>query len=515
MYYIILVTIVAVIAILSIILGKIYKKRKVFLTGILIFLILSVFVFLGTIYYIEAEEENLSNQSGEYKDVKLQVPDRIIYKKGRSQYYIITSENDKFSLIYSDIYDNVKSVKDGKVLTEEEINKIKDEGSFIEFDYNLNSKNYIFPLDEKDIGMIRMFTDSGQIQLNYLKDKDKIRWKLNSVVRDLKSYTFEKNRSYTSENIIKEIPDNIDIKEKTAGVYQTIVTTEARYNEIVQILGFKDAPKLTSTDFPEQKVIITISNHDIDSITENVGNIKYKFKNKIDGYKVNILIASPVTNVNCIYCEVEYDENEFKTEITETTDDTNSTEISYPLEVQGIITNISGNKIEVGYDSEVTSSIIYLKDGAIIKEYNNPNQLTITDLKIGDSIYAIGDEIDGNTVKEIEVEEINIYKKENIKKQVEYYIKDGYRRDGHGIVDKYINEDGTGIIIVALNLGNFIYPIRLKVDKNTETYLGMGYHLQSNYGYVLNEMCDITLDTKILDIDDIRGTVKMIEYIAD
>ncbi len=84
MYYIILVTIVAVIAILSIILGKIYKKRKVFLTGILIFLILSVFVFLGTIYYIEAEEENLSNQSGEYKDVKLQVPDRIIYKKGEA-----------------------------------------------------------------------------------------------------------------------------------------------------------------------------------------------------------------------------------------------------------------------------------------------------------------------------------------------------------------------------------------------------------------------------------------------
>ena len=43
----------------------------------------------------------------------------------------------------------------------------------------------------------------------------------------------------------------------------------------------------------------------------------------------------------------------------------------------------------------------------------------------------------------------------------------------------------------------------------------MGYHIQSDYGYVLHEMCDITLDTKITDIDNITGTVKIIEYIAD
>lgn len=514
MYLIILATIVAVISILSIILGKIYKKRKVFLTGILVFLILSVFIFLGTIYYIQAEREELKNQSSEYKNVKIQVPDRIIYKKESKEYYVITSTNEKFSLIYSDIYNSINSVKEGKVLTEEEINKIKDAGSFIEFDYNTNSKNYIFPLDEKNIGMIKMFTDSGQIQLNNLKNKNKIRWKLNTIVRSLGSYKFEKNRSYTSENIIKEIPKDLNVKEKRYGIYQEVVLTEARYNEILQKIGFKDAPKLTDMDFLKQNVIITISDHDIDYIKENIGNIKYKFKNKIEGYKVNILIVSPVINTNCIYYEVEYDANEFE---TETIDNTNSSEVTYPLEIKGIITNISENKIEVGYDSEVTSNIIYLKNGATIKEYSNPNQLKITDLKIGDSVYAIGDEIGtkGDIVKEIEAEEINICKKEMVKREVENYIKDGYRIDGYGIVDKYVNEDGTGIIIVAMNFGNFIYPIRLKVDKNTETYLGMGAHLQSNYGYILHEICDITLDTKITDIDDIKGTVKMIEYIAD
>mgnify|MGYP007046665088 CR=1 FL=1 len=43
----------------------------------------------------------------------------------------------------------------------------------------------------------------------------------------------------------------------------------------------------------------------------------------------------------------------------------------------------------------------------------------------------------------------------------------------------------------------------------------MGRHLQSNYGYHKHEICDITLDEKISDIDNIKGIAKMIEYIAD
>ena len=43
----------------------------------------------------------------------------------------------------------------------------------------------------------------------------------------------------------------------------------------------------------------------------------------------------------------------------------------------------------------------------------------------------------------------------------------------------------------------------------------MNIHIQSNYGYQLHELCNITLDNKIIDIDNIEGYVKMIEYIAD
>ena len=105
-------------------------------------------------------------------------------------------------------------------------------------------------------------------------------------------------------------------------------------------------------------------------------------------------------------------------------------------------------------------------------------------------------------------------KREN-KSEVGKYLIDTYRVDTNGISYYDVDSDGNGFIIVNYTYEDFIYPIKLNVNSETETFLGMGYHLQSHYGYVLYEMCDITLDTKITDIDNINGVVKTIEYIAD
>ena len=104
---------------------------------------------------------------------------------------------------------------------------------------------------------------------------------------------------------------------------------------------------------------------------------------------------------------------------------------------------------------------------------------------------------------------------ERAKEEAQRYLKDTYRIDGMSIEEINVDSDGNGYIIVEYNYENSVYPIKLNVNSQTETFLGMGYHLESNYGYVLHEMCNITLDTKITDIDNIEGLVKTIEYIAD
>ena len=137
-------------------------------------------------------------------------------------------------------------------------------------------------------------------------------------------------------------------------------------------------------------------------------------------------------------------------------------------------------------------------------------------MEIGDCIYIEGHKVSSdNDLEKIEANMIQICKKQTIKKEIEKYLKDTYRIDGMSIKHVNVANTGKGYIILVINYEDFIYPIKLNVNSDTETYLGMGYHLQSNYGYILHEMNDITLDTKITDIDNVQGYVKIIEYIAD
>ena len=145
-------------------------------------------------------------------------------------------------------------------------------------------------------------------------------------------------------------------------------------------------------------------------------------------------------------------------------------------------------------------------DNTQIKDYETKKTVKIEDLHIGDSIYVEGEQ----NKNIIDANKIQSCSKQKIKEEVSKYLKDTYRVDGLGI--EYV---GDGYIIVEVSYENFIYPLKINVNSQTETFLGMGYHIQSNYGYVLHEMCNITLDTKITDIDNIQGFAKTIEYIAD
>lgn len=120
-----------------------------------------------------------------------------------------------------------------------------------------------------------------------------------------------------------------------------------------------------------------------------------------------------------------------------------------------------------------------------------------------------------DNLEAIKASQIEILKKEKAKQEIGKFLNNTYRVDGMSIAYVDVNFNGNGYIIVECSFDKFNYPIKLNVDSNTETYLGMSYHLQSNYGYILHEICDITLKDKIVDVDNITGTVKSIEYIAD
>lgn len=153
-----------IIGLILVLLGGILKKKRALIIGICILLLLVISAFCVYIYKLEKNNEELELQNiGVLEDnTKLPIPDRIIYKDSNNKYAIINLETNQFVKIYSEIYNRMDNTIEGKVLKDSEIEQMGNEGSFIEFDYNTKSKNYIFMLDEKDSGIIKRLTEGGR-----------------------------------------------------------------------------------------------------------------------------------------------------------------------------------------------------------------------------------------------------------------------------------------------------------------------------------------------------------------
>ena len=365
--YFIITIICFIISILVTAIGKLQKNKKMLITGKCLILLLSIGLILFAIYKVEKNQEKQGELGQVGQNLTLQQPDRIIYKNKNGDYYIIQDGTKAYSKIYSELYNRTYNPIEGKVYSENEIAELENKGSFVEFDYNTKSKNFIFMLEESEIGIIRRFTDSGQVIKTSLDDVKGLTAKLDSKTKEMTKYSFDKNNSYTSENALKELPTNVDIELKQSGiyqnnVYQTVIEYgEDKYKNLLKQLNFKSNNQLKDVDFEKENVIITISKYDINEIKQNIGNIKYELGNTRSDYQVNVLIVSKVVNTNCIY--LENASNEQTTSISE------NTQIN--VTSSGIITNIENNKIQIGYDSQIITANVNINSETSIKEYGS------------------------------------------------------------------------------------------------------------------------------------------------
>ena len=146
---------------------------------IVIYILLCIIIIFCIYFIFKIEihhEKNELNALGKVsEDTILPIPDRIIYKNQNDQYVIILQKNEECQFIYNELYRRITNIIDGKVYTENEITKMQENGSFIEFDYNTKSKNFVFMLEEPEIGIIKRFTDSGQIITTTLSDKEDLK----------------------------------------------------------------------------------------------------------------------------------------------------------------------------------------------------------------------------------------------------------------------------------------------------------------------------------------------------
>lgn len=185
---------ILLISIILIIIGKVKNKRRILTIGICIILLQILVIILLFTYLIERKQEiTINSTESVIEQEELPIPDRIVVKDEEGKYEIMQSWNgSEFSDIYSLLYSEMVNTIEGKVYQEDEISKIQEQGSFIEFDYNTKSKNFVFMVDEEEIGIIRRFGDSGQVIKTSLKNKEILKGMIKEISK--KADKYENNR---------------------------------------------------------------------------------------------------------------------------------------------------------------------------------------------------------------------------------------------------------------------------------------------------------------------------------
>ena len=278
---------------------------KKFILYILLLVIISCIIYFIFKIEINHEKNEIDSFGKIGENSELPIPDRMVYKRQNGKYVIIDSDSPEFQYIYNELYRRTSNIIDGKIFTEEEISQMQEKECFIEFDYNRISKNYIFILEEPEIGIIKRLEDGGQVIATNLEDKESLIKKIENWTKDFNYYDF------------KEVIEALDVG-----------STE-------------EIPKFNSN---RETAVITLSKYEIKNVKQNIGNIKYEFGNYQDEFFVNILIVSKVVNTNCIYYEI----NNTEPVITENLNNSNDEyAVQYYMENGKYYSELNNQKVEI------------------------------------------------------------------------------------------------------------------------------------------------------------------------
>jgi len=433
-------------------------------------------------------------------------PDRLVFKIENS-YYEITKDDEKYEELVQLCRENFNESNE-KNITEKEIDSLKNDCDFIEFDYDTISKNNIFFLSG-DIGVVKMKDTDGIIISKKLVNSKKLINEFKKIVKNKESYQFE-NMQISAKNDYEYYPSTMDFEEiKYSKVFKKEFDSYEQFEKIVELYKLDFGDFDIKDKFDTNKIILILSQYNILDYKVNIGNIKINFEGndyvipKYVPYKPVIIMVSKIVNTNCIY--YNYDK------VTEVDNLTGTSE-----EIYGVIkSKNSDGSFNLGYNSD--------NDNMITGIINSSTDISFENLEVGDFIKSTGiiTSFDKSThIKTYELKELSVNKKEEYEKQISNYLMGKIKLDTD-IIDYYESEsqyDGFVICTIDLDQEDFSIDGYVKIyydfyEGNTESFLGMGTHIEDNYGIVKNEIVTITFKDKITDINKIEA--RMFEYIAD
>lgn len=278
------------------------SKRSFNILLIIIIAILAIFSFIQVSKNNELTSEDLSEV---IVGTTIAGPDRIVYKNEKGNYYEFLNGSEEYSSLKGLLQKSITSyTNSGMYLTDDEIDKIHENASFLEFDYKTISKNYIIQLSSNENqAVIRLADKGGRVCSTEISNISKIKSLLNDLTKEQKSFKLD-YEEYISSNTLESLESTDNLKKIGENIYQVKIDNLEDYENFSNLYNIKIDKKINEMTFETSEVILTLStDYDI-SVKINVGSIKYTYNaQNVDNSKftAQILIVSKIVNTDCIY----------------------------------------------------------------------------------------------------------------------------------------------------------------------------------------------------------------------
>lgn len=173
------------------------KKNKIIISLIIALIIIGVIVSI----YIIQKNNKTEQQNKETFSKNISMPDRIVYKN-KEKYYEIKPDEELYKEVIEEISKKVNTSKKETIIAQEEVDNMHKLESFIEFDYNTISKNYILTIENKS-KFVKLLDSGGELIEKDISGTDSIQKLINGKIENKEYYTMEQNKEYISQNVLE------------------------------------------------------------------------------------------------------------------------------------------------------------------------------------------------------------------------------------------------------------------------------------------------------------------------
>lgn len=280
------------------------KKKNIVIFSIVavITIILVTAIFITYNIHVNNEQREQINQEKFSQNVAR--PDRIVYKN-LEKYYQINPEDDLYNTIIEEMAKKIDTSKKETIITQEEVDNMHQADSFIEFDYNTISKNYILKIDNKGT-FVKLLDSGADLIENNIPNVNQIQKIIEDRINKVEYYTMSENKEYISKNLI----DGIQYKYlqqfkqvENGAIYQKVIEDSETLELYTSMCNLKFDEEISPNIFEKNVIVLTLSIPRDIKVNINIGNIRYYYDNKINNYEytAHLLVVSKIVNSSCIY----------------------------------------------------------------------------------------------------------------------------------------------------------------------------------------------------------------------